>query len=43
MPIYLRTFYYNEIIETKKKENEAIKKAQQKSKPKNRINPRFKR
>jgi len=41
MPIYLRNFYYNKLVETRKKENEEIKKAQQKSKSK--TNPRFKR
>ena len=40
MPVYLRNFYYNKLVETRKKENEEVKKAQQKSKP---INPRFKR
>jgi len=41
MPIYLRNYYYNKLVETRKKENEEIKKAQQKSKPT--MNPRFKR
>ena len=41
MPIYLRNFYYNELVTTRKKENEEIRKANQKSKPK--MNPRFKR
>tara|TARA_B100000287_G_scaffold7515_1_gene7424 strand:+ start:1026 stop:1205 length:180 start_codon:yes stop_codon:yes gene_type:complete len=45
MPTYLRNFYYNELTEMKKKENEQIKKANQKkssvSKPP--PNPRFKR
>ncbi len=40
MPIYLRNFYYKQLADTRKKENEEVKKAQQKSKP---INPRFKR
>jgi hypothetical protein len=41
MPIYLRNFYYKQLVDTRKKENEEVKKAQQKSKtPKN---PRFKR
>jgi|TARA_B100000287_G_C20044987_1_gene547983 hypothetical protein len=45
MPVYLRKFYYNKLLETKKKENEEIKKAQQKQKSISRpsINPRFKR
>ena len=46
MPIYLRNFYYNKLVETRKKENEEVRKAQQKSKskvPKPTINPRFKR
>ena len=30
MPIYLRNYYYNKLVETRKKENEEIKKAQQK-------------
>ena len=45
MPVYLRKFYYRKLVETRKKENDEIKKAQQKkstvSKPA--INPRFKR
>ena len=45
MPIYLRNFYYKKLIDTRKKENEEIKKAQQKNKSisKPAINPRFKR
>ena len=41
MPIYLRNFYYKKLADTRKKENEEVKKAQQKSKSK--TNPRFKR
>ena len=41
MPIYLRNFYYKQLVDTRKKENEEIKKQNQKSK--SRINPRFKR
>jgi len=46
MPIYLRNFYYQELLDSKKQENETIKKHTQKtnssfSKPS--INPRFKR
>ena len=41
MPIYLRNFYYKQLSETRKKENDEMKKAQQKSKPP--MNPRFKR
>jgi hypothetical protein len=41
MPIYLRNFYYKQLVDTRKKENEEIKKAQRKSKPP--TNPRFKR
>ena len=44
MPIYLRNFYYRQLLDTRKKENEEIKKANQKSKmisPS--TNPRFKR
>ena len=41
MPIYLRNFYYKQLSETRKKENDEMKKAQQKSKPA--MNPRFKR
>tara|TARA_X000001382_G_scaffold57087_1_gene39067 strand:- start:7 stop:183 length:177 start_codon:yes stop_codon:yes gene_type:complete len=44
MPIYLRNFYYNKLVETRKQENEEVKKANQKaqsSKPP--MNPRFKR
>ena len=40
MPVYLRNFYYNKLADTRKKENDEIKKAQRKSKQ---INPRFKR
>tara|TARA_B100000287_G_scaffold183382_1_gene173455 strand:+ start:1038 stop:1178 length:141 start_codon:yes stop_codon:yes gene_type:complete len=46
MPIYLRNFYYNKLLETRKKENDEIKKAQQKNKSKISkppVNPRFKR
>tara|TARA_A100001515_G_scaffold13924_1_gene10427 strand:- start:806 stop:1051 length:246 start_codon:yes stop_codon:yes gene_type:complete len=46
MPIYLRNFYYNKLVETRKKENDEVRKAQQKSKSKvskPAINPRFKR
>ena len=38
MPTFLRRFYFNKLSETKKKESEEIKKAQQKSKP---PKPRF--
>ena len=41
MPIYLRNFYYKQLADTRKKENDEIKKANQKSK--STINPRFKR
>tara|TARA_B100000073_G_scaffold93926_1_gene74487 strand:- start:182 stop:358 length:177 start_codon:yes stop_codon:yes gene_type:complete len=44
MPIYLRNFYYKKLLDTRKKENDEIKKAQQKSKlSKPTFNPRFKR
>jgi len=44
MPVYLRNFYYKQLVDTRKKENEEIKKAQQKAKSKRpSINPRFKR
>ena len=46
MPIYLRNYYYNKLVETRKKENEEIQKSQRKSQPKiakPTINPRFKR
>ena len=44
MPVYLRKFYYRKLVETRKKENDEIKKSQQKSKiSKPPINPRFKR
>jgi hypothetical protein len=44
MPIYLRNFYYKELSDTRKKENEEIKKAQQRTKTsKPAFNPRFKR
>ena len=40
MPIYLRNFYYKQLLDTRKKENDEMKKAQQKSKSNN---SRFKR
>ena len=44
MPVYLRNFYYKKLAETRKKENDEIRKAQQKSKvSKPPMNPRFKR
>jgi len=47
MPVYLRNFYYNKLLDTRKEENESIKK-QQKQPNKNISqlniprNPRFK-
>jgi len=29
MPVYLRNFYYNKLVETRKKENDDVKKSQQ--------------
>jgi hypothetical protein len=44
MPIYLRNFYYNELVDTRKQENEIRRKANQKSRTsKPPMNPRFKR
>ena len=44
MPIYLRNFYYKQLTDTRKKENDQIKKANQKSNSsKPQMNPRFKR
>ena len=44
MPIYLRNFYYKKLSDTRKAENEEIKKQNQKSRvSKPAINPRFKR
>tara|TARA_B100000902_G_C26565092_1_gene553777 strand:+ start:166 stop:342 length:177 start_codon:yes stop_codon:yes gene_type:complete len=44
MPIYLRNFYYKQLIDTRKKENDEIKKVNKKSNiSKPAINPRFKR
>tara|TARA_R100000231_G_scaffold139288_1_gene119962 strand:+ start:681 stop:860 length:180 start_codon:yes stop_codon:yes gene_type:complete len=45
MPVYLRNFYYKQLIDTRNKENEEIKKQNQKARqsPKLAINPRFKR
>ena len=40
MPVYLRNFYYKQLSDTRKKENDEMKKAQQKSKSNN---SRFKR
>jgi len=46
MPVYLRNFYYNELSETKKQENESVKRNQKRSNKVNRPNiprnPRFK-
>ena len=38
MPVYLRNFYYQKLLDTRKKENEDVKKANQKIKS---SNPRF--
>ena len=45
MPVYLRNFYYKKLLDTRKKENDDMKKANQKNKSVSRpaINPRFKR
>ncbi len=44
MPVYLRNFYYKKLVDTRQKENDEMKKAQQKSRvSKPAINPRFKR
>jgi hypothetical protein len=46
MPVYLRNYYYNKLVETRKKENEEIQKSQRKNQTKiakPTINPRFKR
>ena len=44
LPVYLRNFYYKQLADTRKKENDEIKKANQKNKvSKPAINPRFKR
>ena len=44
MPSYLRNFYFKELIDTRKKENEEVKKSQRKNTiTKPAINPRFKR
>ena len=46
MPVYLRNFYYKKLLDTRKKENEEMKKSQQKNKSriaKPTVNPRFKR
>ena len=40
MPVYLRNFYYKQLLDTRKKENDEMKKANQKSKSNN---SRFKR
>ena len=39
-PVYLRNFYFKKLADTRAKENDDIKKANQKSKT---TNPRFKR
>jgi hypothetical protein len=45
MPVYLRNFYYKKLVAAKKKEQDEVKKANQKNKSISRpaINPRFKR
>tara|TARA_R110001583_G_scaffold122733_1_gene273997 strand:- start:8444 stop:8626 length:183 start_codon:yes stop_codon:yes gene_type:complete len=44
MPVYLRNFYYQELVDIKKSESDNIKKSQQKSNSsKPPMNPRFKR
>ena len=47
MPVYLRNFYYKQLLDTRKKESDEITKAQQKNKSKiskpPSVNPRFKR
>jgi len=44
MPVYLRNFYYKQLADTRKKENDEVRKANQKSKvSKPPMNPRFKR
>ena len=44
MPVYLRNFYYKQLADTRKKENDEIKKANQRNKvSKPTFNPRFKR
>ena len=45
MPVYLRNFYYQELVEIKKKEKKETEKAQQKNKSNIQrppTNPRFK-
>jgi len=46
MPVYLRNFYYQKLLDVRQKENDEIKKSQQKNKSKvakPAFNPRFKR
>ena len=44
LPIYLRNFYYKDLVDTRNAEKKEIEKAQQKSKvSKPMMNPRFKR
>jgi len=44
MPVYLRNFYYKKLVDTRTKENDEIKKSNQKSSiSKSPMNPRFKR
>tara|TARA_R110000822_G_scaffold293641_1_gene415681 strand:- start:403 stop:537 length:135 start_codon:yes stop_codon:yes gene_type:complete len=44
MPIYLRNFYYKQLVDTRTKENDDIEKANRKSQSsKPSMNPRFKR
>jgi len=45
MPVYLRGFYYQQLVKAKETEKKQIEKAQQKNKSVSRpsINPKFKR
>ena len=43
MPVYLRNFYYQQLVKVKEEEAAEIKKAQSKSPKKPNISPNFKR
>tara|TARA_R110002096_G_scaffold124598_1_gene269336 strand:+ start:663 stop:836 length:174 start_codon:yes stop_codon:yes gene_type:complete len=43
MPIYLRNFYYKQLVDVRNKENEEVKKVQSKSNPSPTFKQRFNR
>ena len=43
MPIYLRRFYFKQLLDAKQKEKEDVEKAQKSNQPKSGVIPKFKR